>query len=261
MSAAAALLSALLALPSASEDARGAYELGLDAPPSPERGETASGFELSPELGDEMRGELAKAQEANLEIAASRAEEDAAKTYRFVNALASGLSREFLALNRMVGGFLPPDARLREDLDDDVQRLSERETALREAAASAGLAAQAQDASLSRTSFRPNNRGGDLKRAERDAAEARKLLRIRQLPADSKAVADALDEYVGALERATKTVKALASTAPAPRQTELAEKARLIGADFKYLEREAKLLRAYLILKRADRLLTGKASD
>lgn len=251
----AAVLSAwLLAAPAPTA------ELGDQEPPSPE-GAGVSGFELSTELGAEMSGELDKVNADNLETAASRADEELAKTYRFVWQLTSGLSQQFLALNRSADGFLPPKGRLREDLDDAVQRLTAKETALKEKASAMGLSRGAQEAAISKVAFRPHSRASDLRRAERDAASARKRLRIRDLPPGSKALAEALDSYVSELDRAARTVRAIASAAPPVRREELSEKARAVWTDLKYLEREAKLLRAYLILRRADRQLTGRPAE
>lgn len=90
---------------------------------------------------------------------------------------------------------------------------------------------------LRRLAYRPANRASDLRKSQREAAAAAMRYGLRSLPARSEALAKSLDDVLEELD-------ALGAT-PLHDQ----------------LKREASLLRAQLMLRAADRKMTGRALE
>ncbi|MBI4348547.1 MAG: hypothetical protein HY553_17030 [Elusimicrobia bacterium] len=90
---------------------------------------------------------------------------------------------------------------------------------------------------LRRLAYRPANRASDLRKAQQEAAAAASRYGLRGLPSRSEALARSLDDVVGELDA--------------------------LGSSTLYdqLKREASLLRAQLMLRAADRKMTGRTLE
>ncbi len=98
------------------------------------------------------------------------------------------------------------------------------------------LSAQQRDR-FRRQGYRPANRAADLRKAQREAEAASARYGLRALPPSSESTAKALDAVVVELDA--------------------------LGASkfFHQLKREASILRAQLMLRAADRKMTGRTLD
>jgi hypothetical protein len=119
-----------------------------------------------------------------------------------------------------------------------------------------------------REAYNAKNRASDLKRAEREAAKAAERLGA-DAPAPSAAPAVAsLDGYVAELAEAQSRLQAAAKVLAAgdgrraallqPLVETVERKTLVLQRDREDLVREASLLRAQLVLRKADRLITGR---
>ncbi|MBI4348546.1 MAG: hypothetical protein HY553_17025 [Elusimicrobia bacterium] len=236
----------------------------------------------------ELRRELEKAETTNLENAAAASHVETAKGVRLIRALlAAGLTDVDAARTELEGLLRDPEVLRRQLGDEDGDPVHAME-AHHEALLFSGqlLSAKSQDFEVKaasvpiavaeedrvnllalRSGYSPQNRAGDLKRAQHDAAAAGKRLGVHApwpAAADAlTALAGSIAELKGALAQAEAAAKALAAAKRpqdvlGPARETLEARSRAIDADARDLQREADLLRATLILQMADRQITGR---
>lgn len=238
----------------------------------------------------EIRREMEKAESENLENAAASSEAEAAKGLRYIRALIAASEAGVEAARVELEAVLRDPEELRRNLAADDGDPVERVDAQHEALLMAGqlltakadrFLVKASSVPLSvpeeerakliafRSSYNSRNRDSDLRRALSDAAAAKKRLGVQDLWTNA-------NEAVAALESCVAEVKGAAAQAhqaavlldgrgrraelfAGARET-LVARGKSLQADAQDLEREIEILKANLLLRKADRQITGAAT-
>lgn len=235
----------------------------------------------------EIRREMEKAESGNLENAAASSEAEASKGVRYIRALIAASEAGLEAARVELEAVLRDPEELRRNLAGEEGDLVERVDAQHEALLMAGqlltakvdkFLIKASSVPLSvpeedrakliafRSSYNPRNRESDLRRARADAAAAKKRLGVQDLWANATEAVTALESCVaevkGAAEQAQQAAAVLdgrgrrAELFAGVRET-LVARGKSLQADAKDLEREIEILKANLLLQKADRQITG----